>query len=89
MTASVPALALVSTAFAHMIFLRLPASAGAVNVAPVTILVPVGALLLGTLVLGEVLALQELAGMGPIAIGLRAIDGRHAERLRGNGRRSA
>lgn len=74
--ASVLALAIVSTALAYVIFFRVLASAGAVNVALVTLLVPVSAILLGTLILGEDLALQQYAGMGLIGVGLLAIDGR-------------
>lgn len=74
--ASLLALAIISTALAYVIFFRILASAGAVNVALVTLLVPVSAILLGTLVLGERLALRHYAGMGLIAVGLLAIDGR-------------
>lgn len=82
--ASVLALAIASTALAYVIFFRILASAGAVNVALVTLLVPVSAILLGTLVLGEQLALRHYAGMGLIGIGLLAIDGRIVERLTKN-----
>ncbi len=81
--ASVLALAILSTALAYVIFFRILASAGAVNAALVTLLIPVSAILLGTLVLGEELALRHYAGMGLIGIGLLAIDGRLAVRLRG------
>ena len=82
--ASVLALAIVSTALAYVIFFRVLASAGAVNVTLVTLLVPVSAILLGRFILGEDLALRQYAGMGLIGIGLLAIDGRIAERLRGS-----
>lgn len=78
---AVLALAVLSTAVAYVIFFRILASAGAVNVALVTLLVPVSAILLGTLVLGEALALRHYAGMGLIGIGLLAIDGRVAGAL--------
>lgn len=80
--ASVLALAIMSTALAYVIFFRVLASAGAVNVTLVTLLVPVSAILLGRFILGEDLALRHYAGMGLIGIGLLAIDGRIAERLR-------
>lgn len=80
--ASVLALAIVSTALAYVIFFRILASAGAVNVALVTLLVPVSAILLGTLIMGEELAARHYAGMGLIGIGLLAIDGRIVDRLR-------
>lgn len=84
--ASVLALAIVSTALAYVIFFRILASAGAVNVALVTLLVPISAILLGTLVLGEALALRHYAGMGLIGIGLLAIDGRIGNQLTGKGK---
>ena len=83
--ASVLALAIVSTALAYVIFFYILASAGAVNVALVTLLVPVSAILLGTLFLGEELAGRHYVGMGLIGIGLLAIDGRIGDRLRGKG----
>lgn len=74
--ASLVALAVLCTAFAYLLFFRILASAGATNVALVTFLVPVSAILLGVLVLGEKLAPQHLAGMIFIALGLLLIDGR-------------
>lgn len=65
-------LALVSTAAAYVLFFRLLASAGATNTMLVTFLVPVTAVLLGSLVLGETLALRHLLGMALIAAGLVA-----------------
>jgi drug/metabolite transporter (DMT)-like permease len=73
---SMAALGLVSTAFAYLIFFRLLARAGATNVGLVTFLIPVSAILLGVLVLGETLALRHIAGMALIAAGLVLIDGR-------------
>ncbi len=83
--ASVLALAIVSTALAYVIFFYILASAGAVNVALVTLLVPVSAILLGTLILGEDLAGRHYVGMGLIGIGLLAIDGRIGDHLPGRG----
>ncbi len=80
--ASVLALAIVSTALAYVIFFRILASAGAVNVALVTLLVPVSAILLGSLILDEELTLRHYAGMAFIGLGLLAIDGRLAGWLR-------
>lgn len=74
--ASLVALAVASTAFAYVIFFRLLASAGAVNTALVTLLIPVSAILLGALFLGEGLAIRHYAGMALIGDGLLAIDGR-------------
>lgn len=73
---SVLSLALVSTAFAYILFFRVLSSAGATNLSLVTLLVPVSAILLGTLVLGERLMVSQFIGMGIIAMGLLAIDGR-------------
>jgi drug/metabolite transporter (DMT)-like permease len=73
---SLAALGLVSTAFAYLIFFRLLARAGATNVGLVTFLIPVSAILLGVLVLGETLAARHFAGMALIGVGLILIDGR-------------
>ena len=48
----------------------------------VTLLVPVTAVLLGTFVLGERLALHQLVGMAAIGLGLAVIDGRPLATLR-------
>ncbi|NKC33146.1 DMT family transporter [Falsiroseomonas selenitidurans] len=74
--AALLALGLLATALAYALFYALLAAAGATNTMLVTLLVPVTALLLGHLVLGEVLALRHLAGMAVIGLGLLAIDGR-------------
>ncbi|EIM27064.1 DMT family transporter [Microvirga lotononidis] len=78
---SLAALGLVSTAFAYLIFFRLLARAGATNVGLVTFLIPVSAILLGVLVLGETLAARHMAGMALIGAGLILIDGRLVSRL--------
>ncbi|MGR4000852.1 MAG: DMT family transporter, partial [Alphaproteobacteria bacterium] len=64
------ALALLSTALAYVIYFRLLASAGAVNVLLVTFLVPVSAILLGASVLGERLEGKHFIGMALIGLGL-------------------
>ncbi|MGJ3262918.1 MAG: DMT family transporter [Salinarimonas sp.] len=74
--ASLAGVALVSTAFAYILYFRLLATAGATNLLLVTFLVPVSAILLGVLVLGETLAPKHLVGMTLIGLGLAAIDGR-------------
>jgi drug/metabolite transporter (DMT)-like permease len=74
--AAVLGLALLSTAFAYILFFNLVASAGATNASLVTLIVPVSAVLLGFLFLGERLALFEMAGMTLIGLGLVTIDGR-------------
>jgi drug/metabolite transporter (DMT)-like permease len=68
--------AILSTALGYLIYFRVLARAGATNVLLVTFLIPVSAILLGTLILGEQLAVQHIAGMAAIALGLAAIDGR-------------
>ncbi len=78
--AAVLFLALLATALAYVIFFRILTLAGS-NVQLVTFLVPVTAVALGWLVLGERLTAQALAGMVLIAGGLVAIDGRLWRRL--------
>jgi drug/metabolite transporter (DMT)-like permease len=70
------ALAAVSTAAAYLIYFRILARAGATNILLVTFLIPVSAILLGAVFLGETLEPRHLFGMGAIALGLAAIDGR-------------
>jgi drug/metabolite transporter (DMT)-like permease len=69
-------LGLLATGLAYALFFALIAGAGATNAVLVTLLVPVTALLLGTLALDEVLAPRHLAGMAVIGAGLLLIDGR-------------
>jgi drug/metabolite transporter (DMT)-like permease len=70
------ALSVFSTALAYVIFFRILDRSGATNLSLVTFLIPVSAILLGTLILGEQLAARHLIGMVAIALGLAAIDGR-------------
>ena len=70
------ALALVSTAFAYILYFGIIGSAGATNASLVTLIVPVSAILLGFVFLGERLELFEVAGMLLIGLGLVTIDGR-------------
>lgn len=74
--AAVVALALLSTAFAYILYFRLIASAGATNASLVTLVVPASAILLGALFLGERLEVAEMAGIALIGLGLLTIDGR-------------
>jgi drug/metabolite transporter (DMT)-like permease len=69
-------LALLSTALGFWLYFRLLSSAGATNVMLVTLLMPVIALLLGSIALGEPVSGTALAGMALIAAGLLAMDGR-------------
>jgi drug/metabolite transporter (DMT)-like permease len=84
--AAVFALALVSTAFAYILYFGIIGSAGATNASLVTLIVPVSAILLGFIFLGERLQLFEVAGMLLIGLGLITIDGRMFRR-RPSGRR--
>ena len=68
--------AILSTALGYLLYFRILARAGATNVLLVTFLIPVSAILLGTLILGEQLAMRHIVGMAAIALGLAAIDGR-------------
>jgi drug/metabolite transporter (DMT)-like permease len=81
---AVVALALLSTAVAYTIYFRLLSETGPTNVVLVTFLVPITALLLGSLVLGEVLLVRHIGGLALIAVGLAAIDGRLPMRLLGH-----
>jgi drug/metabolite transporter (DMT)-like permease len=69
-------LALLSTALGFVIYFRVLATAGATNVMLVTLLMPIVALLVGSLILREPVTGVALAGMALIGVGLLAIDGR-------------
>ena len=69
-------LAAISTTLAYVMYYRILATAGAVNLLLVTFLVPVSAILLGAVFLGERLSANHYLGMAAIALGLAAIDGR-------------
>ena len=79
--AALVALAFVSTALAYVLYFRILAHAGATNLMLVTFLIPVSAILLGWLFLGEHLQAVHVAGMLLIGAGLAAIDGRLARRV--------
>ena len=69
-------LAALSTSLAYIVFFTILARSGATNVMLVTLLIPVTAILLGVLVLGEPLTAREVAGAFIIASALLVIDGR-------------
>jgi drug/metabolite transporter (DMT)-like permease len=79
-------LGLLSTALAYVLFFRILAGAGAVNVALVTLLIPVSAMLLGGFILDERFEWTAFAGMALIALGLAAIDGRAVALIQRGGR---
>ncbi len=69
-------LSLISTSLAYIIYFRILATAGATNLLLVTFLIPVSAIFLGVMVLGEKLLWDDIGGMGLILVGLLVIDGR-------------
>ena len=69
-------LAVFGTSLAYLVFFRILARSGATNVMLVTLLIPVTAILLGTLLLGEALTTREIAGALVIGSALLVIDGR-------------
>ncbi|SFI95062.1 DMT family transporter [Aerobium aerolatum] len=79
---SVLGLALLATSVGYILFFALIRSAGATNASLVTLIVPVSAILLGALFLGERMQWYEFGGMGLIGLGLIIIDGRLIRRTR-------
>jgi drug/metabolite transporter (DMT)-like permease len=75
-------LAALSTALAYIVFFQILRRSGATNVMLVTLLIPVTALLLGNLVLGEKTSPREIAGALVIGSALLLIDGRVLKFLR-------
>ncbi len=74
--AALAAIALLCTVLAYIVYFRILAAAGATNLMLVTLLIPVTAIVLGALLLGEAMSLRECAGMAVIGAGLALIDGR-------------
>ncbi|KPG00183.1 ABC transporter permease [Rhodopseudomonas sp. AAP120] len=73
---AVVALGTLSTALGYVLFFRIVARSGSTNVMLVTLLIPLTAILLGTVVLREAIGAWELIGAGVIASALLIIDGR-------------
>ncbi len=73
--AALAGIALISTAAAYMLFFRILKRVGASNLLLVTFLVPISALSLGAVALGERVAPTAFAGMALIGLSLVAIDG--------------
>jgi drug/metabolite transporter (DMT)-like permease len=69
-------LAGLSTALAYIVFFQILRRSGPSNVMLVTLLIPVTAILLGYLVLGESISWREIIGAAVIGSGLLLIDGR-------------
>lgn len=74
-------LSVICTACAYILYFKVLERAGATNISMVTFLVPVSAILLGVLFLGETLHISHVIGMLLIGLGLIVIDGRMFSRL--------
>ena len=70
------AISLLSTAAAYLVYFRILATAGSTNLMLVTLLLPIGALALGMVFLGERFGWGDFAGLALILCGLAAVDGR-------------
>ncbi|MEM7290186.1 MAG: DMT family transporter [Pseudomonadota bacterium] len=75
-------LSILCTALTYVLFFKILASAGATNVSLVTFLVPVSAILLGIIWLGEQLTIGNVVGLLLIIAGLVFVDGRLIHRMR-------
>ena len=73
---SLVALAVLGTALAYIVFFKILIRAGASNVMLVTLLIPITALVLGNVFLGEPIQSKEIIGAITIGAGLLFIDGR-------------
>jgi len=69
-------LAALSTALAYIVFFQILRRSGATNVMLVTLLIPLTAILLGALVLGESISAREVLGAFVIGSALLVMDGR-------------
>jgi len=80
--ASMAYYAIFATALAYLLYYRVLAMAGSGNLMLVTLFVPVIAILLGAIMLGETLEPSALVGFLVIALGMVILDGRVATWLR-------
>jgi drug/metabolite transporter (DMT)-like permease len=78
---SLVALGVFGTALAYIVFFKILVRAGPSNVMLVTLLIPVTALILGNVFLGEPIEMKEVMGALVIGSGLLFIDGRLINRL--------
>jgi drug/metabolite transporter (DMT)-like permease len=78
---SLVALAVFGTAIAYVVFYKILIRAGASNVMLVTLLMPITALILGNVFLGEEIQAKEIMGAFIIGTGLLFIDGRVINRF--------
>ena len=74
-------LAVISTSIAYLLFFGIIQRAGPSFVSLVTMIIPVSAILLGYLVIGEKLTLQDVIGAAIIGVALIIIDGRLLKRF--------
>ena len=74
--AAILGLSVISTSLAYILYFRILATSGPTNLLLVTFIIPVIAILLGMMVLGEKLGWNVFGGMTLIFLGLIAIDGR-------------
>ncbi len=87
--AGIAALGLLSTSIAYLLYFKLLARVGATNLLLVTFLLPIVALILGAMFLGEHVQPIDLLGLALIMGGLAAIDGRLLARFRATSPRAA
>lgn len=80
---SLIALAVFGTAVAYIVFFNILVRAGPSNVMLVTLLIPVTALALGNVFLGEPIEVKDIVGAVIIGSGLLFIDGRVVDRIAG------
>ncbi|HZR74245.1 DMT family transporter [Bradyrhizobium sp.] len=77
--------AVFSTVLAYVLYFRILSTAGATNLSLVTFLIPVSAIVMGAVALGEHLAPRHFLGLAFIGAGLAAIDGRLLSRRKNAG----
>ena len=77
---SMISISLLSTALAYLIYFKLLARVGATNLLLVTFLIPLTALILGLLFLGETPGWRSFVGFGIITAGLLIVDGRYIKK---------
>lgn len=69
-------LSLLCAAVAYILYFSILASAGPTNLMLVTFLIPISAIALGAILLGEVIVPRQLGGLALILAGLACVDGR-------------
>ena len=79
---SILGLAIISTSLAYIIYFHVLAKAGPTNLLLVTFLIPISAISLGGVVLGEELGWEVFLGMGMIFLGLITMDGRFFKKIK-------